>query len=123
MEHVNHDRGDMYLTTKYTGTIWAQIEEDADSAMICSRTLDMTTKGTTKEKRKARLKELKKPRGPVKRLYTIPEAAYYLGRTVDALREMIWAGKLRYFRDGKRILLDVNDLDNFIDMSKEQYTL
>jgi excisionase family DNA binding protein len=45
-----------------------------------------------------------------------------LGRTVDALREMIWAGKLRFVRDGKRILLDINDLDLWIEQSKEQYT-
>lgn len=108
---------------KYTGTIRAQINEDVDSTMVCSRALDMITKSTAKEKRKARLKELKKPRGPLKRLYTLPEAAFYLGRTVDALREMIWAGKLRVVRDGKRILLDIRDMDNFIEMSKEQYTL
>ncbi len=118
-----HERGDMYLTSKYTGTIKAQIKEDVDSATICTRPLLMRTKGMAKENRKTRLKELKKPRGPVKRLYTIPEAAFYLGRTVDALREMIWAGKLRIVRDGKRILLDIRDMDNFIEMSKEQYML
>jgi hypothetical protein len=26
-------------------------------------------------------------------------------------------------RDGKRILLDIRDMDNFIEMSKNQYTL
>jgi excisionase family DNA binding protein len=77
----------------------------------------------TKEERKIRLKKLKTPRGPVKRLYTIPEGAFYLGRTVDALREMIWAGKLRIVRDGKRILLDVRDMDEFIERCKELYTL
>lgn len=111
------------MTTKYTGTIRAQINGDAYSTMIYSRPLAMVTKSAAKEKRKARLKELKKPRGPSKRLYTIPEAAFYLGRTVDALREMIWAGKLRVVRDGKRILLDIRDMDNFIEMSKQQYML
>jgi len=60
--------------------------------------------------------------GPVKRLYSIPEAAFYLGRTVDALREMIWAGKLQSVRDGKRILLDVRDMDAWIDRNKTQFT-
>ena len=107
---------------KYTGTIRAQINVDVDSTMIYTRALDLITKDTAKEKRKARLKELKKPRGPLKRLYTLPEAAFYLGRTVDALREMIWAGKLRVVRDGKRILLDIRDLDAWIERCKEQCT-
>ena len=47
---------------------------------------------------------------------------FYLGRTVDALREMIWAGKLPFFRDGKRILLDIRDLDEFIERGKQLFT-
>jgi len=42
---------------------------------------------------------------PVKRLYNLKEAAVYLGRTVWAVRGMLWAGKMPYVRDGKRILL------------------
>lgn len=64
----------------------------------------------------------KNPQGPAKRLFTVPEAAYYLGRTVDALREIIWAGKLPYFKDGRRVLLDVRDLDDFIDRNKTRFT-
>ncbi|MDD5242474.1 MAG: helix-turn-helix domain-containing protein [Syntrophorhabdaceae bacterium] len=70
------------------------------------------------EKRKA---QNKNPRGPHKRLYTIPEAAHYLGRTVNALREMIWAGKLPIVRDGKRILLDQSDMDSYIERHKTVY--
>ena len=57
-----------------------------------------------------------------KRLYNVEEAAIYLGRTTCALREMLWAGKLRYVKDGKRILLDVKDMDAWIERSKEEYT-
>jgi len=64
----------------------------------------------------------KHPKGPAKRLYSMQEAACYLGRTVDALREMIWAGKLPIFRDGKRILLDVKDMDEFIERGKQRFT-
>lgn len=60
----------------------------------------------------------KNPKGPIKRLYSVPEAAYYLGRTVDALREIIWAGKIPYFKDGKRILIDVQDMEDFIERNK-----
>jgi excisionase family DNA binding protein len=59
---------------------------------------------------------------PEKRLYSIPEAARYLGRTVWALREMLWAGKLPYVKDGKRILLDIRDVDAWIEKSKTRFT-
>ena len=49
-------------------------------------------------------------------------AAFYLDRTVAALREMAWAGKLPYFRDGKRMLLDIKDLDDFINRNKQIFT-
>jgi len=66
--------------------------------------------------------ERKHPKGPAKRLYNVKEAAFYLGRTVDALREMVWAGKVPFFRDGKRVLLDVRDLDEFIECNKQRFT-
>jgi excisionase family DNA binding protein len=53
-----------------------------------------------------------------KRLYSIPEAGEYLGRTPWAIREMIWKGKLPAVRDGRRILLDIHDLDRFIEVNK-----
>ena len=64
----------------------------------------------------------KKAAGTTKRLYSIPEAAFYLGRSVDALREMIWAGKLPCVKDGKRILLDIRDMDAWIEGNKTQFT-
>ncbi len=59
---------------------------------------------------------------PPKRLYSIKDAAIYLGRTVGALREMLWAGKLPYVKDGKRILLDIRDMDQWIEASKTRNT-
>ncbi|MDI9561461.1 MAG: helix-turn-helix domain-containing protein [Pseudomonadota bacterium] len=50
------------------------------------------------------------------------EAAVYLGRTEWALREMIWAGKLPYVKDGKRILLDIRDMDEWIEQNKTRFT-
>jgi excisionase family DNA binding protein len=62
------------------------------------------------------------PPGPnPKRLYSIPEASVYLGRTVCALREMIWAGKLPYIRDGRRILLDINDMNAWVEKNKMRF--
>jgi excisionase family DNA binding protein len=58
---------------------------------------------------------------PQKRLYSIKEASVYLGRSIWAVREMIWAGKLRHVRDGRRILLDILDMDCWIDQNKTEY--
>ena len=58
---------------------------------------------------------------PAKRLYSIKEASVYLGRSVCAVREMIWAGKLPYIKDGRRILLDLYDMDEWIEKSKERF--
>lgn len=64
----------------------------------------------------------KNPKGPAKRLYTVPEGAYYLGRSVNALRQVIWAGKIDIVKDGRRVLLDVRDLDEFIERNKTRFT-
>ncbi|MGD0488256.1 MAG: helix-turn-helix domain-containing protein [Syntrophorhabdales bacterium] len=66
--------------------------------------------------------ERKHPKGPAKRLYDIKEAAFYLGRSVDSLRELLWAGKIKFIKDGKRIYLDVRDMDAYIDRIKQQFT-
>ncbi len=60
--------------------------------------------------------------GITKRLYSIKEASIYLGRTVWAVREMLWAGKLPYIKDGRRILLDIHDMESWIDKNKTQFT-
>jgi excisionase family DNA binding protein len=64
----------------------------------------------------------KNPKGPAKRLYSMPEAAFYLGRTVDGLREIIWAGKIPYVKDGRRVLIDIRDMDEFIERNKMRFT-
>ncbi len=55
---------------------------------------------------------------PAKRLYTVLEASIYLGRTVNATREMQWAGKLPYVKLDGRIYFDVYDLDALIEQNK-----
>ena len=58
----------------------------------------------------------------VKRLYSVKEASEYLGRSESALREMQWAGKFPYVKDGRRVLFDKEDLDAWIEMNKTQIT-
>jgi excisionase family DNA binding protein len=57
-----------------------------------------------------------------KRLYSIAEASEYLGRSVCAVREMIWAGKIPFIKDGRRIFLDIRDMEDWIEKSKTQFT-
>ena len=54
----------------------------------------------------------------VKRLYTIEEAAVYLGRGKWGIRHLIYDGKLPAVRVGKRIHKDVEDMNTFIIQNK-----
>ena len=58
-----------------------------------------------------------------KRLFTLKEAAEYLGRSQWSMRELVWAGKIPVVRQdgGRKIFLDIEDLDNFIDGNKSTY--
>jgi excisionase family DNA binding protein len=53
-----------------------------------------------------------------KRLYSIPEAGEYLGRTAWAVRHLIWNEVLPSVRIGRRVQVDVADLDALIERSK-----
>ena len=55
------------------------------------------------------------------RLLTIKDAARYLGRGEDSLREMIYAGIFPVIQVGERskIWLDLKDLDDWVEHSKE----
>lgn len=57
-----------------------------------------------------------------KRLYNIKEASKYLGRSVWALREMHYSGKIPCVRDGRRMLFDIIDLNEWVDKNKLQRT-
>lgn len=61
--------------------------------------------------------------GKQKRLYTLKESARYLGRSEWGMRELIWAGKLPVVREkgGRKIFLDISDLDQFINENKSTY--
>ena len=56
-----------------------------------------------------------------KRLYSLPEAAKYLGRTLWSMRELIWKGSIPIVREGKRIFIDIQDLDSYILKNKTTY--
>lgn len=61
---------------------------------------------------------------PQKRLYNLKEAAEYLGRTVWGVRTLIWNGDIPVVRvsNGRKIYVDIKDLDAYIDNNKTVYT-
>lgn len=63
------------------------------------------------------------PKEPLKkRLFTIKEAAEYLGRSEWSIRELIWGGSLPSVKVGRRIHLDILDLDKWIEEHKTRNT-
>lgn len=57
-----------------------------------------------------------------KRLYTIQESAEYLGRSVWSVRELIWKGLIPYIKVGRRVHVDIYDLERFIETHKITFT-
>ena len=55
---------------------------------------------------------------PSKRLYTLVEAATYLGRSTWSVRRLVWSGELPQVRAGGRVHVDVRDMDEFIEKNK-----
>ena len=56
------------------------------------------------------------------RLLTVKEASVYLGRSIPSVRELIWAGSLPIVREGRRIHLDILDLERWIEQRKTRYS-
>lgn len=58
-----------------------------------------------------------------KHLYTLDEAATYLGRSTWSVRHLIWKGLLPQVRPDRRVQVDVRDMDEFIEMYKDVETM
>ncbi len=58
-----------------------------------------------------------------KRLFTLREAARYLGRSEWGMRTLIWAGKIPVVRveGGRKIFVDIEDLNHFVSQNKTIY--
>lgn len=55
----------------------------------------------------------------VPRLLRVPQAAQYLGATNWCVEELVRGGKLPFLTVGKYRVIDVRDLDEWIDAEKE----
>ena len=53
------------------------------------------------------------------RLLTVEQAAVYIGRSKEAVQHMISGGKMPTVRADRRVFLDVQDLDGWIEQNKE----
>ena len=54
------------------------------------------------------------------RLLTVEQAANYLGRSKASLQHMVAEGVLPTVRSDRRVFLDVQDLDRWIDRHKQE---
>lgn len=52
------------------------------------------------------------------RLFTVEQAAVYLGRSEEGARHLIASGRLPTVKMDRRVFIDVKDLDRLIEESK-----
>jgi excisionase family DNA binding protein len=70
---------------------------------------------------KIRIEAVSRADGKIQpRLLTVDQAAEYLGRTKAAVQHMVAARRLPLVRDGRRIFLDVRELDRWIEQNTEK---
>lgn len=76
----------------------------------------MKRSGMIEKKRELLINNQMRPR-----LFTLKKAADYLGLTVWAMRERIWAGDIPVikFPNGRKMYIDVQDIEEFIRSNKE----
>lgn len=60
---------------------------------------------------------------PPKRLLTVKHSAQHLDCGVYSVRELIWKGELPIVRHGRKIFLDIRDLDSYIEKNKATYSM
>ena len=56
------------------------------------------------------------------RLYPLADAATYLGRSVYSLRTLIWNGDLPVIKSGKKMWVDIRDMDAWIERHRTRIT-
>jgi excisionase family DNA binding protein len=57
------------------------------------------------------------------RLLSLKDAAIYLSLSHWTLRGLVWRGDLPSVRVGRRILIDRNDLETFIEENKQKESI
>ena len=59
-----------------------------------------------------------------KRLFTLKEAAEYLGRSEWGMRDLIWKRMIPVVMNtgGRKIFIDIRDLDDYVEKNKLVYS-
>ena len=71
---------------------------------------------TVTDKSSQKAQRITNPRA--QRLYDLKAAAVYLGRSVWGVRELIWSGKLPVIQDGRKMYVDLYDMNRYIELEK-----
>jgi hypothetical protein len=56
-----------------------------------------------------------------KRLYTFKEAAFYLGKGLYGVRELVWSGNLPIVRQRRKMFIDIIDLESHVTKNRSTY--
>jgi excisionase family DNA binding protein len=56
-----------------------------------------------------------------KRLYSLKESAVYLGRGLHGVRDMVWRGEIPIVRSGRKMFIDIRDLEEYVERNKMVY--
>ena len=56
-----------------------------------------------------------------KRLYSLKESAIYLGRGLHGVRDMVWRGEIPIVRSGRKMFIDIKDLEDYVEKNKMVY--
>ena len=67
--------------------------------------------------------KIQKSAAAVKRLYTLSEAARYLGWSEWGMGDLIWAGKIPVVREkgGRKIFIDIHELVAYVERNRAVY--
>ena len=60
---------------------------------------------------------------PIKRLYSIKELVDKIGATEWFWRSQIWDGQLPYVQVGRKMFVDINDIEAFINKHKTENSI
>jgi len=61
------------------------------------------------------------PSPPAQRLFDLKAAAGYLGRSVWGVRELVWSGQIPVVKSGRKLYLDICDMERWIERNKETW--
>lgn len=66
---------------------------------------------------------IKNPKNPIpKRLYTLKDSSGYLSLGLHGVRNLVWSGQIPVVRIGRKMFIDLDDLQKFVSQNKRVYS-